>query len=388
MSVFILETDAASSAASSISSLSTEVANIGSSVSGYDTSCEDGFNFAGAKSVIAGNLEACSVKISNTAKVIESVVSQHTALQNQLKFQDPSQAQNGTNTNGTNTSGTNTGGTDTSGTNTSGTNTSGNYTGGNDNSGGYYPSGGGGYDDGGYDGGGDVTIPEPTPTEEVQVDKKGEVKAKLDKIGYAYADEENLSDETKKLLRDQQFNYDENGYAMIGSRYVITCDSSIANVGDVLRFQQKDGNVVDCVVGVTTVSEKYKNAINFIVDKNATGVKVTDVTKNLLADNTKITNVGSLTDVRRDDLVQLLQESSGTNTTVAATGNTESITNATGATATPASGIEVATAVKGTTTSATATPASGVEVATAADGTTTIVTAANSENNSNYTVQV
>jgi hypothetical protein len=104
--------------------------------------------------------------------------------------------------------------------------------------------------------------------------------------------------------------------------------------------------------------------------------------------NTKITNVGSLTDVRRDDLVQLLQESSGTNTTVAATGNTESITNATGATATPASGIEVATAVKGTTTSATATPASGVEVATAADGTTTIVTAANSENNSNYTVQV
>ena len=291
MSVFMLETDAATAAASSISSLASQVANISSSVSGYDTACEDGFNFAGAKGVIAGNLEACSIKISNTAKVIESVVSQHTQLQNQLKFQDPGQQQGGNNTGGNNTGGNNTGGNNA-------------YNGGN-NTGSYDYSGGGGYYPSG--GGGESSSKEEEKKEE-EKDKTGEVKTKLDKVGYAYADDANLSEDTKKLLKDDQFKYDENGYALIGNRYVITCDSSIANVGDVLRFQQKDGNVVDCVVGVTTVSEKYKNTVNFIVDKNASGIKALDVAKNLLTNSTKIENVGKLSEVRKNDLVQAIQE--------------------------------------------------------------------------------
>lgn len=296
MSVFMLETDAATSAASSISSLASQVANISSSVSGYDTACEDGFNFAGAKGVIAGNLEACSIKISNTAKVIESVVSQHTQLQNQLKFQDPGQQQGGNNTGGNNTGGNNTGGNNTGGNNA--------YNGGN-NTGSYDYSGGGGYYPSG--GGGESSSKEEEKKEE-EKDKTGEVKTKLDKVGYAYADDANLSEDTKKLLKDDQFKYDENGYALIGNRYVITCDSSIANVGDVIRFKQKDGKYVECVVGVTTVSEKYKNTVNFIVDKNASGIKALDVAKNLLTNSTKIENVGKLSDVRKNDLVQAIQE--------------------------------------------------------------------------------
>ena len=41
------------------------ISNIGSSVKGYDTSCEDGFDFASAKSAIANNIEACTIKIEN-----------------------------------------------------------------------------------------------------------------------------------------------------------------------------------------------------------------------------------------------------------------------------------------------------------------------------------
>ena len=284
MSVFMLETEAASSAASSISSLSSEMANISSTVSGYDTSCEDGFNFAGAKGVIAGNLEACSVKIQNTAKVIETVVSSHTQLQNSMTFQDPTTASDtGTNTdsNGTSTSGTDSGGTT--------------YSGSSNYGGSYY---------GGYDDGGGYAEPEPTATEEPYIDKTGEVKTKIDSVGYAYADEKNLSEESKKLLLDSQFAYDQNGYAMIGNRYVISCDTSVANVGDVIRFTQKEGNPVECVVGVTTVSEKYKNTVNFLVNPKSSSIVATDVTKNLVANTTKIENIGSLDVVRKQDIIR------------------------------------------------------------------------------------
>ena len=363
MSVFMLETDAATSAASSISSLASQVANISSSVSGYDTACEDGFNFAGAKGVIAGNLEACSIKISNTAKVIESVVSQHTQLQNQLKFQDPSQQ--GGNTTGGNTTGGNTTGGNTTGGNTTGGNY--NYDGGSSYSGGYYSTGGGSSskeDDKKED-----------DKKEEEKDKTGEVKTKLEKVGYAYADEANLSEDTKKLLKDEQFKYDENGYAMIGNRYVITCDSSIANVGDVIRFKQQDGKYVECVVGVTTVSEKYKDTINFIVNKNASGIKVQDITKNLLTNSAKIENVGKLSEVRKNELIQAVQEASQQSSQTTST-TTDTTTPAT--TTTP-------TTDSGTTTVVTETPTEQTPVSTTdSNGVQTI----NLDTNPNDTVQV
>lgn len=86
MAVFMLDCDAVSEAGSSLSSLVSKISEISSSVNGYDTSCEDGFDFASAKSSIAANIEACSSKVQNTAQLIENVVSSHTSLQSSLKF--------------------------------------------------------------------------------------------------------------------------------------------------------------------------------------------------------------------------------------------------------------------------------------------------------------
>ena len=86
MSLFSLETSALDSASSSVQSLASQVRSISSNVSGYDTSCEDGFNFDSAKSVIASNIEACAVKMENTANLLETVSSSHTNLQNSMKF--------------------------------------------------------------------------------------------------------------------------------------------------------------------------------------------------------------------------------------------------------------------------------------------------------------
>ena len=90
MTVFMLETDSVSSAASAYDSMATQVSDLASSVNGYDTSCDDGdlsSAFASAKGVISSNLDACSTKIKNVSAVLNSVVSSHTSLQNSLKFQ-------------------------------------------------------------------------------------------------------------------------------------------------------------------------------------------------------------------------------------------------------------------------------------------------------------
>jgi len=87
MSVFMLETGAVQSAADSLNSIVSELDSISSSVSGYDTSQEgeEHFDFDGAKSVIAENIKAASIKVQNTASVMNTVVESHTNLQNSMK---------------------------------------------------------------------------------------------------------------------------------------------------------------------------------------------------------------------------------------------------------------------------------------------------------------
>ena len=105
MAVFMLETEALTSASSAISSLASQVNDVSSSINGYDTSCEDGFDFAGAKSVLASNVEACSTKITNTAAILENVVSAHTELQSSMKFDgSDNYSSSSTSTNGSSSS--------------------------------------------------------------------------------------------------------------------------------------------------------------------------------------------------------------------------------------------------------------------------------------------
>ena len=74
MTVFMLNTDSVTGSADSLNTIANNVKETKNSVSGYDTSNEDGFDFATAKTSIANNLDACATKVSNTMNVLKSVV--------------------------------------------------------------------------------------------------------------------------------------------------------------------------------------------------------------------------------------------------------------------------------------------------------------------------
>ena len=88
MSVFMIETGNVDSASSAVGKVASQVSDLSSSVSGYDTSCEDGFDFASAKNVIASNIEACVTKVKNTASILNTVSQTHTQLQSSLKYKE------------------------------------------------------------------------------------------------------------------------------------------------------------------------------------------------------------------------------------------------------------------------------------------------------------
>jgi signal peptidase I len=295
MALFMLETEIASSGAEQINSLANQVLNLSSTVSSYDISCEDGFDFSTARGVLAKNLEACSIKMQNTSKIIDSVVSNHTELQNSLKFDSPAE-------------------TDKSDDGTTATTDDGSEDLGTYNDTGYNPGYyGGGFDSGGVaapavaiptvnglaDNSGDVSLDESTEfdgeegEEEVVRESYGDsvVTTLLTSSGYAYLEPTLIDEDTKEFIADSKFLYDDDGYARYGDYYVISCDSSVGKVGDVIQFKQKDGTIVDCVVGVNTTSEQFKNSVNFIVKKDATQFKALDFTKTLISNNESITNV-------------------------------------------------------------------------------------------------
>ena len=289
MSLFLLETDALVSSASSIQSLASQVRNLSSSVSGYDTSCEDGFNFDSAKSVIAGNLDACVTKIENTATVLENVQDSHTKLQNSMKFSASDEKDSSNNSNNSNSSGISKNTRNSGGTSSS-RNSGGNYTG---SSGGYSSVAGGVAA---------TAIPVVTQTnldqkkEEKEKIRIGLVNAKITSTGYAVVDKE-VDKETKTLFADSKFSYKE-GYATIGDCFVVACDSSIGQVGDVLQFSQKDGTVVHAVVGVSTHEKSNEDKLYFLVDKNSKDLKKSKICDTLIQNNKTIKNCGSIYDIR------------------------------------------------------------------------------------------
>ena len=88
---------------------------------------------------------------------------------------------------------------------------------------------------------------------------------------------------------------------MIGSRYVIACNSEIGNVGDVVVFTKNDDSTVECVVGYNTVSDKYKDSISFIVDSEKKTVIESEDTKLLLTDLKSIKNMGPLSELNKNE---------------------------------------------------------------------------------------
>lgn len=290
MAIFMLDCDSVTSSASSINSLVTQFSQLADSVNGYDTSCEDGFDFAGGKVAIAANIDACTTKVQNTVKLVEGVVTSHTALQNSFTIDQngssSSETQNkqtGTNTTGTNT---NTTGTNSTGTNTytTGTNTNGTNTNGTNNSGSYYTSsggnnsssnGGGSYGGGSYYAGAGAAVGAGAAASTTTQTTTGpvDVTNKINAVDQVTVDVDKLDPENKTQFITGM-TYNQAGYATFEDKYVIVCDTTLAKVGDNIIFTKPDGTKIDCVVGaVVDYSQEYKGNVSFIVNNtwNAQG---------------------------------------------------------------------------------------------------------------------
>ena len=129
-----------------------------------------------------------------------------------------------------------------------------------------------------------------------------------------------MNEEQKAVLNNEEFEYIEN-YAMLGERYVVKCDSSLGKIGDILRFTQNDGTVVECVIGATTVGAASKGILHFIV-KDKDNIKEKDICKNILTNNNKIENIGNITDEKKSDTSTTGVMSNGLGTSTAKTTGT------------------------------------------------------------------
>ena len=286
MAVFMLETDSVTSAATSIDSLATQVNELASSVSGYDTSCDDGdlsSAFSSAKSVISGNLDACSIKIKNTSAVLNSVVSSHTALQNSLKFQsseDKAAAQASAGSSSSSPSAVSSGG-----------GGGGGYSGGG---GGYSGGGGGGYSGGGgTSGGGGSSSGSPSQSEETTEDHKKpvDVDAKIGEILHGKVSKDALTDIGKELFESKDLVYNAAGYATIGGMFIIACSKDYGKVGDEIEITLKDGQKFKCIIG--QIDDSTKGKLKFFVNDKWKEDGAENFQKEIGSYVTKIQNLGA-----------------------------------------------------------------------------------------------
>lgn len=301
MAIFMLDTDSVTTTASSINTLVTQFSQLADSVNGYDTSCEDGFDFAGGKAAIAANIEACTTKVQNTSKLIEGVVSSHTTLQNSFSIEQngstgesetQSRVDSGTSST-TNSSAGQYSSSPNGGYSSGNYGSSGGYTGGNYGGSSSYGGGGGSSYAGvgaGTAAGIGAGIAGGTTTTEPIAEKPVDVTSKINSVDQVTVDVDKLDPENKtKFITGMTYNQD--GYALYEDKYVIVCDTTLAKVGDNIIFTKADGTKIDCVVGaVVDYGQEYKGNVSFIVNNtwNAQGAN------NLTFDfkNMKITNNG------------------------------------------------------------------------------------------------
>ena len=59
----------------------------------------------------------------------------------------------------------------------------------------------------------------------------------------------NKSSDQYKLREDAGMNFDSEGFAKIGDRYVVATTTTYGNVGDYIDVYQEDGSVIKCVIG-------------------------------------------------------------------------------------------------------------------------------------------
>ena len=59
----------------------------------------------------------------------------------------------------------------------------------------------------------------------------------------------NTSSQQYKLIEAAGMNFDEEGFGVIGDRYVVATTTTYGNVGDYIDVYQEDGSVLKCVIG-------------------------------------------------------------------------------------------------------------------------------------------
>ena len=283
---FLLNTDTVSEVATAINKTSQEVQSIMDSCNKYSVDNSDGFDFAGAKSVIVSNLSNCAARMNATAGIINSVVTEHSGLQSSITFEkylNPEKDKKSSDK----------------------TSSSGGSSGGSRRR-----SGGSRRSSGGSSSGVAAAVETGIIIEEEQEKKVPEIK----KVGYAVIDEKGLTTESKKLLKKSS---NVNNIIKMGNRYVIACDPAYAKVGDVIRYTGKDGKVVECVVGINTVTKANKNSVYFLADNNKfTALPAAGI---ITGADTKVENLGNYTKVPDKEIMDGLRgpvESIGTQTPV------------------------------------------------------------------------
>ncbi len=272
--ILILNSDTVESGGEAIQSLGSKVDTLSGTVGSLPTDTSEAktvgdapqFNVPVAEAVKAtsDNIKVLAVRFKNAGMYMHNVADNHDRLQVKLKFKDllPKEEDPGD-------------GGDDNPRNKVPTTPGGGIVGG-DNSGG----GGGGGSNG--------------ATGKKTKKKDGEeLDIELTEVGYFYPNFDVMADDSKQLF--EQIDYDESGYARYGDRFIVACDHSIAEVGDVLRFTQKTGEVIECVVGIQTHGTNYQNMLNFIIDTNKTeGVVPNKVSSTILYNNLDMNNIGSV----------------------------------------------------------------------------------------------
>lgn len=289
---FVLNTDAISEIATAINKTSQEVQSIMDSCNKYSVDNSDGFDFAGAKSVIVSNLSNCATRMNATASIINGVVTEHSELQSSITFEkylNPEKDKKEEDASGPSEG----------------------------------PSGGSRRRSSGSSRKSSGTVAEMESGVLVETEEKKVTK--INKVGYAVIDEKGLTSESKKILKQSS---NENNIIKIGNRYVIACDPAYAKVGDVIRYTGKDGNVVECVVGINTVTKANKNSVYFLADNNEfTAISDSNL---ITGADTTVENLGNYTKVQENmtfNEVKGVVDSVGTQTPVE--GQTETTTPST-----------------------------------------------------------
>lgn len=288
MDRFLLDTDIIGSANDELGTIQTAIQTISSEFSSLETTDEsgEGFNFDSVKSKISSNIDACSVKVENTIKLITKVIEEHTYLQNNFKYGVPYQEPGETETPPAETPVETT---------TTDTERHSHHR---------------------------TTTPTPTSEDFRKLD------VKVAAVSYATAVVDKLSADSQTLFKREDFTYDsQSAYAMIGNRYVIACDKSYGNVGDVIAFIQKDGTSIECVIGAVTDSEEVKDKVRFFVNPEKwTAEKELTFTKNLANNTVAVYNRGNV-DVLTKKLSFSTNASTSTTNTTSAVNQNNSQTN-------------------------------------------------------------